>query len=227
MRLRVLTLLLLLPALLHAQKVKPAPPVPYTSFENEHLTLYAWPGSKTAVLTASPTLQPETMQKLLSATDRAYQFFADQTGRLPAPGPNYKGVATIAEVAKTCGPGCANLGSTGIEITPQSMLFLYFGIRNVNRYDQVVFYELGRNFWFLNSQLNYKESINEPCINTGFAVLMRDQGPPRPPPPGRPPRLRRRLRRAASPHRNTSSTATSPTPPSPGPTPSAPANRPI
>ena len=175
MRLRVLTLLLLLPALLHAQKVKPAPPVPYTSFENERLTLYAWPGSKTAVLTASPTLEPETMQKLLSATDRAYQFFADQTGRLPAPGPNFKGLASIAEVPKTCGPGCANLGSTGIEITPQSMLFLYFGIRNVNRYDQVVFYELGRNFWFLNPQLNYKESINEPCINTGFAVLMRDQ----------------------------------------------------
>ena len=175
MRLRLLPLLLLLCAPLLAQKTKPGAPTPYTSFDGEHLTLYAWAGAKTAVLTASSALDPDTMQKLVSATDRAYQFYADQTGRLPAPGANYKGLASIAEVDHTCGAGCGNVGSTGIEITPRSMQFLYYGIRNVNRYDQLVFYEMGRVFWFLNPQLNYKESANEPCVNTGYAVLMRSQ----------------------------------------------------
>ena len=178
MRLRILAIALLLPSL-HAQKPKPAAPTPYTTFNGEHLTLYAWPGAKTAVLTASPALDPDTMQKLVSATDRAFAFYADQTGRVPAPAPPptvpYKGLATIAEVAQTCGPGCANLGATGIEITPRSMQFLFYGIKNVDRFDSVLFLELGRNFWFLNPQLNYKEAANEPCINTGFAVLMRDE----------------------------------------------------
>jgi hypothetical protein len=62
------------------------------------------------------------------------------------------------------------LGNTGIELQNTYFDIMYNAINNNNQYDQVVFYEFGRNFWFYESKLNYK--LNDP-VATGYAVFMR------------------------------------------------------
>lgn len=42
-----------------------------------------------------------------------------------------------------------------------------------SQFDQVVFYEFGRNFWNLGNKLEYRGSDNYGVITTGFAVFMR------------------------------------------------------
>ena len=73
----------------------------------------------------------------------------------------------------TCGAGCGYLGFTGIELQTTYFDSLYDSLRLHNYYDQPLFYEFGRNFWFYGGQLEYKGADDHGAVTTGYAVFMR------------------------------------------------------
>jgi hypothetical protein len=116
------------------------------------------------------------MSKILTALDSAWEFYSDVTGREPTPHFELDGRATIAVVQNTCGAGCGFLGLTGIEIMPEYFQILYDSVQTADQYDQVLFYEMGRNFWFYGAQLGELGSPGpglEGPFTTGFAILNR------------------------------------------------------
>jgi hypothetical protein len=112
------------------------------------------------------------MRKLVLALDRAFAYHAQTTGRTPTPYHSLNGRDEIAEVSSTCGAGCGYLGYTGIEMQTYWFESFYRQIAESGRYDQVPFYELGRNFWFWSPQLQFHAPDQDPVV-TGFAVWMR------------------------------------------------------
>ena len=109
--------------------------------------------------------------------DQAYNYYALATGATPTPfPPNYyiNGRSTIAAVDTTGGAGYSWIGSTGIELQTGTFDVLYNNVAANNQYDQVTFYELGRNFWTFGNQLD-GTSIGPTSFTTGFAVFMRFQ----------------------------------------------------
>jgi hypothetical protein len=151
--------------------------VTYHSILGDTLTMNVWQGTHVSLLTPTSMtgLNPTVMAKILTTVDNAYEYYATATGALPSPfPPNYykNGRDTIAAVPNTGGAGFSYLGATGIEILTPYFEILYNGVENHNQYDQVVFYELGRNFWLYGNQLN-GTNIGANAFATGFAVLMR------------------------------------------------------
>ena len=148
-------------------------PVSYTDFDGHAETLVPWQGEKVVVLTDPRTARdPDVMTRLVGALDRAYGYYADTTGRTPALNKSLNGRDTVAEVPHTCGAGCGYLGSTGIEVQTDYFESMYREVAQNDRYSQIPFYELGRNFWFWSPQLEFKPPEQDPVI-TGFAVWMR------------------------------------------------------
>lgn len=149
--------------------------VQYQSFQNQTFTLRPWMGTNIALLTpTSLTLDSNVVIKILAALDRAYECYFLANGRKPIaydPTTLY-GRDTISVVPSTCGAGCAYLGFNGIEILDSSFGVLYSGVRDQSQFDQVLFYELGRNFWFYGDKLAYKSPDSDPVV-TGYAVYMR------------------------------------------------------
>ena len=145
----------------------------YTSFYGDRYTLYPYKGENIALLVKSPAYDGMTIYKIVDTIDAAYEYYALATGREPILYYKYDGLASIAQVADTCGSGCGYLGYTGIEIMDPYFEDLYYGVLNNNQYDQIVFYELGRNFWFYESKIEYKGSDLTWSITTGYAVFMR------------------------------------------------------
>ncbi len=144
--------------------------VSYTSFEGDTYMLAAWRGSNVAVLTQDASLDPVAMGELVGAIDQGYSVYQTITGREPNPwGPTtLDGLSTIAQVDSTCGAGCGYLGFTGIEILSSFFEDVYDATANDGQYDQLPFYELGRNFWFYGDQLG----TVDPFV-TGFAIANR------------------------------------------------------
>lgn len=150
--------------------------IPYTSFQGEALERHATNGQKVAFAVADRGTDPAVLKKALKVFDAAYACYAEATGREPADRKEstWHGCTLIAEVEKTCGAGCAYLGTRGIEIMPDHLQILLTGIATKNQYDQVLFYELGRNFWFYGDQLEYQSAdAKTGSVTTGFAVFMR------------------------------------------------------
>jgi hypothetical protein len=156
------------------QQIRVSPyPQHYTTFSGAALELYAWEGEKVMILSRKPNVDRTTMFAWTDAMDAAYAYYRLCTGRDPVfYAPNYfiNNRSTIADVASTCGAGCGFLGWTGIEIQNAFFDTGYNAIRNKDQFDQVPFYEFGRNFWFYGDQLAYK--ANDP-VTTGYAVFMR------------------------------------------------------
>jgi hypothetical protein len=148
----------------------------YTTQQGVVLNLFAWPGTKNAILTKTSTLDPVLMRKMLAAADGTYNYYAGATGKLPSLFFNYNRLATIADTGvggvNLCGDGCTYVGATGMEISDNAFGWLYGGLPS-NLYDQVIFYEFGRSFWLYGSTLEYKSPDVSSCMVTGFAVLMR------------------------------------------------------
>jgi hypothetical protein len=161
-----------LAAAVEATPVGPGAPVIYTTFQGQSLERFPWFGKHVVVLTADDGLEPMVMKALVSSVNRAYFSYRQFTGQIPVPLPStvLEGRAIVAEVpdGATCGAGCAFLGLTGIELTSTTFATLYDGIRLRGEYDQAVFYELGRNFWFYSPQLG----ALGPFV-TGFAIANR------------------------------------------------------
>lgn len=145
----------------------------YRATQGQTITLYPYTGQKIALLVPSPNLDNATLSQIVTVFDAAYDYYAQATGRDPGLFFNYNGLATIAVVPLTCGVGCGFLGFTGIELQNEWFDILYNGVRNQNEYDQVVFYEFGRNFWFYGDKIEYKDSDNAGSVTTGYAVFMR------------------------------------------------------
>ena len=120
------------------------------------------------------------MDKLTTTFDAVFDYYAEATGQLPTPYLTYQGRSLVAEVDVSCGAGCGFLGATGVELAAGYFGVLYDGVRLSDQSDQVLFYEFGRNFYFYDSKIRYKESgpLAAPVgqsgwIGTGYAVLMR------------------------------------------------------
>lgn len=147
----------------------PTQTVSYTSFDGDNLLLYPWEGSHVALLTASNALNPAVVASILAKLDAAYEVYAQITGQEPLPYHTYDGRLSIAQVP-TALHGQANaigwLGLTGIEITNSPFQQLYDGVASTGTFEQTLFYELGRNFFFYGDQLG-------PLEGTGFAIANR------------------------------------------------------
>jgi hypothetical protein len=151
----------------------PTSALTYHSFGGVEYERYPWEGKKITLLTETNDLNPATMRRWLEGVDSAYSYYAKCAGREPWS----EGMATyinkrstIASVPETCGAGCGYLGATGVEIMSGLFTEVYQSILSADQFNQVLFYELGRNFWFYSDQLAYKD--NDPVV-TGYAVFMR------------------------------------------------------
>ena len=167
--------------------------VPYQSILGDNLTMNVWQGTNISFLTPVTSSDPvvagltlstsaeNIMGQIVTNVDQAYNYYALACGSLPAPyPPNYyvNGRSTIAAVDNTGGAGYSWIGSTGIELQTGTFDVLYNNVAANNQYDQVTFYELGRNFWTFGNQLNGNSSgvnIGQTSFTTGFAVFMRFQ----------------------------------------------------
>ena len=158
----------------HTVQVQDLPPAyTYTSFDGNTYTLYPYKGTHVALLVPSAYYDEAILERIVNAIDLAYAYYAQATGREPSLFYNFEGLATIAAVPATCGAGCAYLGFTGIELLTEYFDILFQDVLQHNQFDQVVFYELGRNFWFYGDQIEYAGDDNTGSITTGFAVFMR------------------------------------------------------
>lgn len=146
-------------------------PQAYVSFDAKNYNLYSWEGKYVTILMRTKGLNATTMFNWAHVMDSCYSFYKSVTGQEPS-----KNAATyldnhltIADVATTCGAGCGYVGAIGIEMqnTYTDRMYRY---AQQNLYDQELFYETGRNFWFYSNQLQYK--ANDPVV-TGYAVFMR------------------------------------------------------
>lgn len=162
--------------------------IEYRSFNGDSYLMHPWVGRNVAVLTPIDPVEANAdssvMAELLVVFDAGYDWYAELTSREPARWGQFQvdGRATVAVVSTTCGAGCGYLGFTGIEI-----MYDWFGsnLRGpfewVNGfYDtmledeaitSIVFYELGRNFWFYGEQLS--GATSDWGLTTGYAVINR------------------------------------------------------
>ena len=157
----------------------------YTAFNGSTYDLEPWLGDNVALLTPrNAALSPEVMAKLLAAFDAGYRYYQGVTGREPAdlPPTTLEGRSTIAIVDATCGAGCGYLGARGIEILPDwfgaglagAFPFVrgfYDAMAEQGKVTSIVFYELGRNFWFYGDQLG--AGGLDLGFTTGYAVVNR------------------------------------------------------
>jgi serralysin len=152
-----------------AQAGQPSPAA-YTSFDNKSLQLRPFVGRNVALLLDPGRVTDRVVvDRVLSAVDRAWDWYRGYFGRSPATSRTHAGKTTIAELSGTCGAACGLLGYTGIEISPETMSRLLIEA-NLDRYNQAVFYELGRNFWFFADQL---QAMPKGAFTTGFAQVHR------------------------------------------------------
>lgn len=153
----------------------PGPLISYKTFQGDTLSRRVWEGQHLAFLTEPTGRDARIMTRIVNTFDRAWEAYQALTGKVPttSSATTYNGRGTVAVVGATCGAGCGYLGFSGIEIMPEFFDILYQAVESRNEFDQVLFYELGRNFWFYTDQLEYKGSNNTGSITTGYAVFMR------------------------------------------------------
>jgi len=114
------------------------------------------------------------MKCLVLALDKAYSVYLQITGVEPthAIQGTLDGLDIGAEVPDTdtaCGgAACSYLGAFGSEIGTTYFKELYDGIQLHGEYDQAMFYEFGRTFWFYQNQIG----LVDPFV-TGFAIANR------------------------------------------------------
>jgi len=149
--------------------------VPYRTFAGPTIQVDAYAG-RNVVLMLDPdrATARDVVQRVLEVIDSAWDWYRDMFGRSPAPNNMYEGRATIAENAQDAAAAArGRLGHTGIEMGPRSMHRLLSEAAG-DRYNQAVFYELGRNFWGYDPQLGaVKAAVVGGCFTTGFATVNR------------------------------------------------------
>jgi serralysin len=153
----------------------------YTSFgfpppEVFYPSLYVYEGRNIAFLVENNFYNPQDylkMQSIVDTFDSVYDWYEYYTGQKPILFRNYNNKLSIASVEVTCGAGCGYIGFTGIEIQRNWWNTAYVNnliTLNNGLYDQTLFYEFGRNFWFSDPQLWLP---NLPFMDAAFAIFMR------------------------------------------------------
>ena len=143
--------------------------ISYTTFNGASVMRVPYLGRRLALLSDREDLDPATVREILRALDVAADFYAEVTGRDPKTNRMHEGRITIAEVEGIGGAAWAWLGETGIEIQPAYLDVLHRGVRDGGVFDQPLFYELGRNWWFWTRSLD----VDPGSVCTGYAVYMR------------------------------------------------------
>jgi hypothetical protein len=164
-----------------AQPIQPGEPVRYSAMYPERwkakgtsLLLYPWEGKRIVVLTTTKDLDPEIMQIFVDRLDAGWELFAKLVKSPPGDYALVRGkvpVAMVPDASYTCGMGCGNIGSTGVELA--GFYRDHFG--GPGDYDRVkrdrkvfqhyFFYEFGRNW---NSP-----GRRHSHFGTGYSVFMR------------------------------------------------------
>jgi serralysin len=142
--------------------------VTYKTFAGASIEVRPFVGRNVALL-LNPTRSTERLvtDRVVSAIDRAWDWYRGYFGRAPTPNRTHAGKATIAENAQDAAASARGMvGQTGIEVGPSSMNRLLMEAAH-DRYSQAVFYELGRNFWFFEDQLG---AIPAPVIGAVFTT---------------------------------------------------------
>jgi hypothetical protein len=151
---------------------------PQTNYvpQDSYPSLYVYEGRNVVFLLENNffnnTLYPR-IQSVINTFDQVYDWYKFYTGSDPALFKIYNNKTTIASVTSTCGAGCGLIGFTGIEIQRNYWNSAYVNnliTLNNSLYDQVLFYEFGRNFWFSDPQLWLPEL---PFMDGAFAIFMR------------------------------------------------------
>jgi hypothetical protein len=151
---------------------------PQTNYTPQYFysSLYVYEGRNVAFLIENnffTNLLYPKMQSVVNVFDNVYDLYKFYTGFTPVKIKTYNNKATIASVTATCGPGCGLIGNTGIEIERTYWNNKYVAnliTSNNNLYDQVLFYEFGRNFWDSDPQL-WLPGL--PIMDVAFAIFMR------------------------------------------------------
>jgi serralysin len=157
-----------------AQPAAPAP-VSYKPFgDAAAVQLRPYVGRNVALLLNPARATEQTIaDRVVSAIDGAWDWYRGFFGRAPVNYRTHAGKSIIAEVEASCGAGCGFIGNTGIEISAPTMSRLLTEAAQ-DRYNQAVFYELGRNFFFFSDQLHaMAPSANGGVFVTGFAHVHR------------------------------------------------------
>ncbi|WP_068109639.1 calcium-binding protein [Tropicimonas marinistellae] len=155
--------------------------IDYESFYDGTYRMDVWLGDHVALLVPEGTVVDATVMDMLVGTfDTGYETYMSFTGRTPEAWDPYtfEGRGTIAVVAETCGAGCGYLGRHGIEILDDMfgagfdtlwpwINGVYDAIADSGAIMDIVFYELGRNFWF------YGDALGGYNFPTGYAVANR------------------------------------------------------
>jgi serralysin len=150
-------------------------PIAYKPFGDAPLVqLRPYVGRNVALLlNPARTTERIVTDRVVAAIDRAWDWYRSFFGRSPSNYRIHAGKATIAEVEASCGAGCGFIGNTGIEIAAPTMTRLLVEASQ-DRYNQAVFYELGRNFFFCTDALGAMAPFaNGGVLVTGFAHIHR------------------------------------------------------
>lgn len=174
-----------------AEHVKRLRPITYRDMDGQTLRLVPWQGKHVTLLLPRAPRSPRVIGEIIGALDRSWNYYAQTAGRVPRPYNSLHGRDEIAEVPtlNSCGgAACTYLGYTGANILAPYFDQLYSDAAEHHEYDQALFYEFGRSFWFWGRQLAVScvtggtcvHPHNDPVANlfsdsviTGYAVLMR------------------------------------------------------
>ncbi|QDS93496.1 Dockerin type I repeat protein [Roseimaritima multifibrata] len=153
--------------------------VEYTSFQGETVSRYAYEGKHVTLLAKSPNLAVKDIDGLIAEIDRGYEVYAQTTGLEPSDYGLSVGKTIIAQVDQTCGAGCGYLGVRGIEVDTEFFDVAVEEFASSGTPDHLFFYELGRNFWFYQSKLEFNDLRSDhesrgsgDFMVNGFPILM-------------------------------------------------------
>ena len=130
--------------------------------------LVPWSGEQVVFLTTHAEFDGQVMRRLVERLDRAWELYAQLTGRSPGRLKHLGGKATIAAVPNgqlTCGYGCGYVGWTGIEVAGFYHADYALLAANPQAMPHYYFYEMGRNYYTFGDRHS--------LFTTGYAVLMR------------------------------------------------------
>jgi hypothetical protein len=157
----------------------------YSSFPNLGRTpdfyplMYVYESENIVFLIENNFYTPRNYYKMLRIVETfndVYEWYYFYTGLRPYNYITYNNKLVIATVSATCGAGCGQIASTGIEIEKGWWNSVYVNnliTLNNNLYDHTLFYEFGRNFWFSWTTLEAPVPVWDTFMGGAFAIFMR------------------------------------------------------
>lgn len=130
--------------------------------------MMAWKGKHGTLLTKPGQYDEADMDLFVRQLDGGWKAYANLVGRSPHLMRHLDGKPTICALPKpdlSCGYGCGDVGSTGIEIAGFYQKDLPALAANPEAFSHYYFYEMGRNYYVFGNRHS--------LFTTGYAVFMR------------------------------------------------------